>query len=499
MPKNIKRILIAAGAVVVLVLAIIVVRLAFPKQEEIPVETPVPTETPVYYISRRSSSEVSGLHFLYDDGEHFDILIEANENGTYNYTCDPEDDFFGYNAGSFRSMMFSLATLTATSKIEDEPTDLQQYGLDEPRMTVTIDFTDGTTTTLIIGNETPIQGYYYIMSDKENTVYTIGGYITSLIMRRPFEYRQIDTFPSYSGDEVYTNIVRFILTQRDGTPVEVLLDRDLSMEGNITSSAYMMVQPFVSPCTTDTVEALLDILSTITFDSIIADIGASELAAYGLDKPARMYIEDLAGNSLELVIGTANSNLCYAVIARQYDAFMAGELNYLTVLQFTETDFNWITMNYMNLQIRTPWIINIHDVESVSYCLNGESYEMVLYEYDDVTGSGVDVIRVCSYINGHDVGNTNTKRIFSRTLNFRQVAYLPEGTSYDKDYSNSIVIHMKDGTEQTMNFHSINARQYACELNGVAEFYIYASNLNNIQSALDRALDDREVSLVYTR
>ena len=499
MSKNIKRILIAAGSVAVLVLAIVVVRFVFPEQEELPVETPAPTQAPVYYVSHRSSAEVSGLHFSYADGEHFDILIEANENGTYTYTCDPEDDFFGYNSGSFRSMMFSLATLTATSKIEEEPIDLEQYGLAEPQMTVTIDFIGGDSTTLRIGNETPIQGYYYVISDQENTVYTIGGFITGLIMRRPYEYRLIDTFPSYSDDEVYTNIVRFILTQRDGTPIEVLLDRDLSMEGNISSSAYMMVQPFVSPCTTESVEALLDVLSTITFESIVTDIDGAGLAAYGLDKPAKLYVEDLAGNSLELVIGTASSNLCYAVIARQYDAFMAGELDYLTVLEFTETDFSWITMNYMTLQIRTPWIINIHDVESVSYDFDGETYEMVLYEYDDVTGSGYDVVRVCSYINGHDVGNDNTKRIYSRTLNFRQVAYLPEGTSYEEDYSNSIVIHLKDGTEQTMNFHKINARQYACELNGNVEFYIYASNLTNIQSALDRALDDRVVSLIYTR
>ena len=58
---------------------------------------------------------------------------------------------------------------------------------------------------------------------------------------------------------------------------------------------------------------------------------------------------------------------------------------------------------------------------------------------------------------------------------------------------------MKDGTERFMSFHKINERQYACMLDGNVEYYIYASNLSTLQTALERAMDDREVSLVYER
>ena len=58
---------------------------------------------------------------------------------------------------------------------------------------------------------------------------------------------------------------------------------------------------------------------------------------------------------------------------------------------------------------------------------------------------------------------------------------------------------MKDGTERFMSFHKINDRQYACMLDGTVEYYIYSSNLNTLQTALERAMDDREVSLVYER
>ena len=105
--------------------------------------------------------------------------------------------------------------------------------------------------------------------------------------------------------------------------------------------------------------------------------------------------------------------------------------------------------------------------------------------------------RVTSYINGKDVNETNTKRIYGRTLNFRQVGALAEDTVYDADYAYSIKIVQKDGTEHLMTFHKINERQFACVVDGVAEYYVYASNITTLTTAMERAMDDREVSLVY--
>ena len=72
-------------------------------------------------------------------------------------------------------------------------------------------------------------------------------------------------------------------------------------------------------------------------------------------------------------------------------------------------------------------------------------------------------------------------------------------TTYEEDFSTSITIRLKDGTERFMSFHKINSRQYACMLDGNVEYYIYASNLSTLKTALERAMDDREVSLVYER
>ncbi len=500
MSKNIRRIVIAAAAVVVLALAFVLLKYVFPEKEVVIEATPTPTEEPVYYLVRRSGNEVSDIAFHYEDGSEFVIHAQKKDDGSYSFTATPEDSFFGYNSSRFRSIMFTVSAITATSKIEENPKDLSDYGLDDPRFSVTIGFDDGSSTTIFVGNETPVQNYYYANTDHDSTVYTIGGYLTSLMTRPPYEYIAVDSFPTYEDKEIYTNLTHFILTRRDGVKIEVVLDKDLSMEGNITSSAYMMLQPFVSPCTSETVEALLDVLATISTENIAGNITTMErIHEFGLDQPARLFVEDSSGHSLELVIGIANEDKGIAAVARQYDAFMAGETDYLTILNEKETNFDWITLNYMDLQIRTPWVVRIRDVDSVIYNIDGEVYEMVLYEYDDVTGSGVEVVRTCSHINGKDVGETNTKRIYSRTLNFRQVNSISPDTTYEENYVSSITIRLKDGTERFMSFHKINERQYACMMDGNVEYYIYASNLSTLRTALERAMDDREVSLVYER
>lgn len=501
MSKNIKRILIAGGAVVVLALAFVILKYVFP-EEETPVElvspSPTATEAPVYYIIKAAGNEVVRFDCLYEDGSTFEINISQKENGLYEYAAVPDDTFFGYNTSKFRSMMYTFTSLTATAKVEEDPEDLSIYGLEEPQFTITITFQDGSDATLYVGSMTPVQRNYYVMTKEDRIVYTVGNYLGELLMRKPYEFRNVASFPKYEEEEIYTNICHIIMTRRDGTPIEIWLDKDFTMPDNKSSSVYMMTQPVVSSCADEKIESILDVLATISYADMVGDITPDQFKEYGFDKPARLYLEDTSGNTIDLVIGTAFSGAAYTCLGRQYDAYLAGEVDYLTILRYSEDNFEWIDTNYMNLLIRAIWIINIHDVESITYDFDGEIFVMELYEYDDVTGSGIDVVRTCSHINGKDIHETNTKRIFSRTLNFREVNTLSEGMTYDADYSYSITVKLKSGEERVMTFHKINDRQYACVVDGAAEYYVYAGNIQTLMTAIERAMDDREVSLVYT-
>ena len=66
-----------------------------------------------------------------------------------------------------------LVSLQANRKIENVDS-LEDYGLDDPEITVTAEWQGGGSTAYSMGEETPFKdGYYLLMSTQEDTVYTI--------------------------------------------------------------------------------------------------------------------------------------------------------------------------------------------------------------------------------------------------------------------------------------------------------------------------------------
>ncbi len=268
MSKNIRRILIAGIVIAASGLLLVVFMYVFPE----PVEdaqldaSPTPTEAPVYYIIKDKGDNVTGMKCNYSDGSAFTIEISLNEDGTYSYSAAPKDAFFDYNTSKFRSMMYTMTSLTATALVEEEPEDLSIYGRDQPQCSMEISFKNGDKTTLYVGNETPIAGNYYVITDKVNTVYTIGNYLSSLVMRRPIMYRYIEILPTYEDEDIYTNINYVGITRRDGTAIDIRLDSDFSMEGNKASSAYVITSPVLTSCADDQVQRIImDKVATVMY------------------------------------------------------------------------------------------------------------------------------------------------------------------------------------------------------------------------------------------
>ena len=66
-----------------------------------------------------------------------------------------------------------LVSLQANRKIENIDS-LEEYGLDDPEITVTAEWKGGGSTAYSMGEETPFKdGYYLLMSTQSDTVYTI--------------------------------------------------------------------------------------------------------------------------------------------------------------------------------------------------------------------------------------------------------------------------------------------------------------------------------------
>lgn len=497
--KSLKPILIGVIVIVVLALLLVAFMVIFPeKEDEVTLESTAPvSQEPVYYVIKEDGDSLVKLKAIRPDGQELTVHYNRDESGKLIYDIEPKAKFFNYNTSKFRSMMFTLTSLTAVAYVEENPEDLSIYGLDDPQYQVELTFNDGRVINLYVGDNTPVDYYYYAYTDAGNTVYTIGNYITTLITRTELEYRDIKSFPQYTDEDIYTNITWIRTTNKQGVTTEVLLDEDFAIEGNKSSSHYMMLSPVVSSCNDDLIqEKLLDAAATLTYGSILCDITAEQFAEYGFDTPSRFEMKDTSGNSIDLVLGNSVNNYTFAIMGEQYDAFMNGETDEVTVLTYVSEAFACVDVSYELLVNRAIWIQDIHSIEAIEYDMDGVKYEMLFSEYDDVTGSGVDVVRTVSKLNGKDVNEDNTKRIYTRTLNLRQVGEVDKNVELG-EAKYTITLRLRDGGSRLLEMIPLNERQFACRVDGKTEFYVYKRNIDTLLTALDRVLDDRNVSLVY--
>jgi Domain of unknown function (DUF4340) len=97
------------------------------------------------------------------------------------------------NSASFSSLLFRMASLTATSRVAGAGADLSQYGLDQPKDQVTAELDDGTKPTLLLGNKTPVGSGTYAKTADADDVYVIASQFSSDVERLANDPKQPPT------------------------------------------------------------------------------------------------------------------------------------------------------------------------------------------------------------------------------------------------------------------------------------------------------------------
>ena len=70
-------------------------------------------------------------------------------------------------------MLTSLEGLRSEQVVADTLATSSEYGLDDPSMTITLTFTDGTQKILYIGEQNPMTDVYYASMEGDDHIYTI--------------------------------------------------------------------------------------------------------------------------------------------------------------------------------------------------------------------------------------------------------------------------------------------------------------------------------------
>lgn len=506
--KSLKTIIIAGVVLLVCIIAsVIVINIPQSSEEAEDVSAEETSSETVYVINKDYSTldrftiipterEVTeDTSYAYASEElDVEVIRTTDESGSvsYSYEVSPDPGKFEYDTSMFRSMLYTVTSISAVKVVEEDAKDLSIYGLDEPTATVRSYYSDGSQVDVIIGSQAPVDQNYYCMTSESNAVYTIGSYVDSLLVRRPIEYRDITLFPTYTDDDIYTNIDHVTLTERDGSCIEILMDTDLDNPYNTEGSQYVMLQPYTVSGNDTTIESyIMDVVSTLTLGSIIDDITEEEYAQYGLDDPAKLEMTDISGNSVSLLIGDTCPN-------KDYTYCMLEGTD--TLITCTSSAFDWMGLSYVQLMLRTVWTYSIERLQSVEIDIDGDTYDMQVAHYIKQNANGNDTDGVTGTLNGQDIIETNVRRLYIRCLYFRIVGNLTdeEKKEYrDAEAYATITINLDEDESHTLELIRMTDRKYAMRLDGETEYYCYKKNLTSLSDSLGYVLDNDELEFSF--
>ncbi len=492
MSKALKPIIITGVIILVAAIALVLMIFVFPASSDAGADaSPSPSESSsTIRIIDEDDTQLVSFEAIPSDGESMLVEISRDSEGNLSYEVTPAAEYFTYDTSKFRSMIYSLTSVNATNFVEEDAQNLAQYGLEDPWFTMRCTYSDGRVIDLLIGNATPTDSNYYARIGDSNDVYTLGSYVVSLLTRGEIDYRNITLFPTYEEDDIYENINYVRMVQRDGTEIEISLeDTDNFSDGNVVSSQYFMTSPALASCNDTTVKSyVMDVVATLTNTGEIMDIAEDEYDDYGFDNAAELEMTDILGNSVDILIGDKFDDLYYYVMLAQAPG---------TVIVCPESAFTWLDLNYIELINRLVWFGNIVDLESIEYDIDGTEYVIEMTHGTRVNDEGNEVASIDATLNGEPISETNCRRLFVRTLNFRIIGEVSEDEQLPGTPRYTVVYNMLDGTSETVEFFEMNDRQYAVAVNGEVDYYVYKKNITTLIEAFETVLSGGELEMSY--
>src|SRR4051812_9096210 len=271
----------------------------------------------IYFVASKPSDSSTTQNRLFpavasDNIEELTVKNEAGETTTVKKTDGKWEmtSPFQTRASDMDSsgIANALAGLDTTRVVEENPTDVKEYGLDAPSVEVTFKSSGSKPSgKLLIGKKTATGGSLYARKDGENRVVLIGEYNQATFNKSTFDLRD-------------KAIVNFDRSKVDG--VDVSLEKS-GFELAKKDSEWTMVKPITARADTSAADGLVTSVESLQMKSIVGPSATpEELKRYGLDKPSAV-VTLHAGSSRTAVAvgGPAGEDTVYAKDVSRTDVF----------------------------------------------------------------------------------------------------------------------------------------------------------------------------------
>ncbi|MCL2479518.1 MAG: DUF4340 domain-containing protein [Treponema sp.] len=405
------------------------------------------------------------LNRIENKGEGY-TLVKDGSNWNLILANGPSDNV-KLEQSTISNKLWSISTIWAEQLIEDTPSDLSIYGLDNPMGDVVIGDSDGKTVEIIFGNFTPSKASRYIMVVGQPQVYSLSTYSTDNLLFSLDSVRDKNLAVSIDPQK----LTHFILEPKpDNNPSgQGIIDITAKDPNNylISSfSVFAMNSPYKnsSGVDSDKFGAIQQAIPSLQITSYVDDAPKS-LAPYGLDKPGRVYMETPDGK-LDILFGNSVNGSYYAKYNGDQTVFLLSGLDPIV----TPTPFM--------LMDKFAMIYNIDNVDSFTITGDGNTLQAT------IQGKGDDAI---FFVNGKRAADKEFRTFYQAVIGllidaeYTGPANPPrgDGTDWVVQYN----LNTPAGVQTSIRLIPYNRDFYILEKNGSREFMIARTQTRNILDA----------------
>ena len=346
------------------------------------------------------------------------------------------------------SFISAVSFITSSGKIDDT---VETCGLDTPSVTITIEKKDGTEDKIKVGDKSAVLGGYFL-SVNGGDIYNVPEY-------------KIDTFKN--GIEYYQSFTRVKFNPEEIT--EIKLEREKNTlhiwaktESDGTMTAWEIASPFNN---------VYNANDTYISDNILRPIGNIDISTpvqkgtdTGLGKPKGVVTVKTSQGETVLKVGNTDGDKIY--------------VEYEGSAYVTDADsFAFLNADEFLAVSKLLALTNIATLNSLTVLYDSEEY---LFEVAH-TAMGENNDEMTFKLNGEDLPEKEAKALYQKIIG------IPSESRYNGEPLGDIVAELNFtsvGAEKVITFSKLNDMYASYTVNGVTEFTVRLSTLENVLSTL---------------
>lgn len=441
-----------------------------------------------------------------EEEQHWGLLIDREENElaaltverrgeqpwtlirTVNGTLMPEnDDTWTVSEQQGMILQETMTQLRYEEVLSEDPEvyrkNPEAFGLEEPMVSVTARYTDGSSATLHIGNDTGLEeGWHYLTVDGDDRLYAVASAIAGDL---DLEYAVLRPVPRPG---IYAALLdRITVTDGEKTIAE------WKLQGQITdrdaASNWAVTAPFCYPADEEAVQSLKKSAEDLRLGAYAAPATDETLKRYGFDNPRRTLCFHMAAGST----GTVSETGVYDVTEHEENTVIlyigndADEMTkyvrfgdeIFTVSSFTLSAF--AEPDPMSTVARYPVLIPLASLETLTVEENGEirEYRLVDSVQTEDPGSGEETGTRTCMLNGEPLSYEAFEAAYDRLLTVTFSGILPDGAVWKGPYKKAVFRTLSGGTH-TMELSDWDGMHDAVTVDGYTLFYLIKGGMPDL-------------------